>query len=780
MMCRHRIRVRTILRFSLLLLLLVFRPVGGETLRIDVAELVSALDASASVDGQLDVAPIEALVLSTLQQQLALAELQFDQGGLIYQRSYLDREVEGGCNNTTVREMQVEIRILQDSAVLFDITSLSEPVSVQLQLQAELAADGRARQEFGIRLGDCQPLASDSFDFNASGQIRGELGVELSLNPQALSNDAIRFTPQLRVTGELASENIRVQVEDSVLRNLLEDFLESEIRDALAPAAIAAQLESLEESLQARLVDSNSATIDLQLPDPDDTQIASLYRLLAGQSRLPLTLDYLRENRLALLVAMLIGDQQTITSILTDAAGCSLAQTLQTDLSRQALFAQSNGQCVAIDPVSSELPMYSDADCQLPVDFFPSDFADYCELVLSAASLGNAAVNTGQLGRWTVSAGNTLDISARPMAGLQQPYVQRLRYKSVATDAGVCDLEMRVYSPHPAVTERRAVLAFHGGSWQYRPTGFVGLEVMATHLTNAGYVVFAPFYRLLGDRDGPAACRNVQLDDVIVDGSDALDWVLDNSGGYGATGIPVVFGQSAGAHLAASLAVYRPDDIARAALLYGPVDFGDFIANLQNGSNESSEALGIIEAVAGAPLESLNAETPLVVANSLPAVVAAASQTTPPLFLLHGEMDELVPFSQSSRLCNALSGNPANGPAPFSFNLTGQRRIFGCDEKGSTLHLIAQGDHALDICIAQGICASGDRASAELTADSIGAMLDWMAPADQLVPVLDDATGGNGGGVFNLWIFWLLIASRFGLSVQSPIPARAMRSIARP
>ena len=746
------------MRPFLILLLLVVLPVGAETLRIDVAELAEALNASESVGGDLNTEPLEALTLALLQRQLEQAELRFDQGELIFQRAYQNRLVEGGCNNTTVRDMLAEIRLLETSALAIEISSLSQPLSVRLRIQAELTANGRARQEFGIRLGDCQPLASDSFDFRASGVIDGELEIQLSLNPQTPALDVVRFAPTLAVSGQLSGRDIRVQIEDSVLRNLLEDFIEDEIRDALAPGVVEQQLEALQQSLQDRLAAADAATIDLQLPDPDDEQIASLYRLLAGQSRLPLTVDYLRDNRVVLLVALLTGDQQAVGDLLTDAAGCGIAQTLQVELARQPLYTLDAGRCLAVDPAGQSAQFFADALCQQPIDFQTSDFGDYCEIVLDRNALGNAAARPGQLGQWMLSAGNTLDVSALSIAGLQQPYVQRLRYKTTATDRGVCELEMRIYSPHPAVRDRRAVLALHGGSWQYRPTGFVGLEVMATHLTNAGYVVFAPFYRLLGERDGPMACNSVQLRDVVDDGEDALDWVLANGDQFGASGAPVLFGQSAGAHLAARLAVSRASDIARAALLYGPVDFADFIDNLQSGQVESDEALGIIETVANAPLAALSRDTPVVAANSLPQMVAAG-QVSAPLFLLHGEMDDIVPFSQSVRLCNALSGDAVAGPAPFSANLISQRRVIACDASGSTLHLHAQGEHAMDICIAQGICASGDPAGAQAAADSISDMLVWMAPDAQPVLSADDSAGG--GGAFVCWLIPIALLGRW-------------------
>jgi len=66
---------------------------------------------------------------------------------------------------------------------------------------------------------------------------------------------------------------------------------------------------------------------------------------------------------------------------------------------------------------------------------------------------------------------------------------------------------------------------------------------------------FAPFYRLIGTEEGNAACNEATLSDVLGDAYDALDWVQANGVRNGIEGKPALFGQSAGGHTLAVLAV---------------------------------------------------------------------------------------------------------------------------------------------------------------------------------------------------------------------------------
>jgi len=392
----------------------------------------------------------------------------------------------------------------------------------------------------------------------------------------------------------------------------------------------------------------------------------------------------------------------------------------------------------------------------LPAGFEKISIADHCAIALDKERLGNADSFANELGQWSNSPGTRFNISALTIEGKLQPLVRRYNYKTVQTNRGLCALEMRVYSNGYGTQESLPIIAYHGGSWQHRASGFIGIEATATHFTNAGFTVFAPFYRLVGESDGNVACNAATFTDVTEDANDALDWVLAHQDQFNTVGLPSVFGQSAGAHLALSLSVLRYQQIRRAALLYAPTDFADFANQIQTDQYTNPTGVKILEAITGQTLETLDLTQPVVTQNSFPSLITSSENVFPPMFMLHGEMDELLPFRQSVRLCNAISGsqNADLGPAPLSPNIDTHIRRIQCDKNGSQLHLIAEGSHALDLCLSEQLCLSGSAASAKATSDSLQAMVDWLAAES----VYSDGTSGPGiGGISVVSGVWLLL-----------------------
>ena len=148
----------------------------------------------------------------------------------------------------------------------------------------------------------------------------------------------------------------------------------------------------------------------------------------------------------------------------------------------------------------------------------------------------------------------------------------------------------------------------------------------------------------------------------------------------------------------------------------------------------------------------------MVVENTFPAVVAEQPENFPPMFMLHGESDSLLPSRQSVRMCNGLAGDVENGPAPFDINTSSVSRSFACDDRGSQLHLVAEGEHTLDLCISDELCAAGSPASAAATAEVIESMLVW-ASVDSLSS-LSGSQSTSGGGTISLMLISLLLSVR--------------------
>lgn len=745
--------------FSTILLLCV-TVARAETVSVSLAELQQALE---SERGQPD--SVRQLVLDKIQRELDAADLNFRDGALLIEDELFDQTVEDGCTSTVINNMRTIVQVATDSALSLQLDSLFEPLTVQLSLNTVLDVAGTARQTFGFRLGSCQEVARDTFTFTADGPLSLDLSIALELNPVWITEDILRLQPQLSLNGQLTESNIRVDVDDSIIRGLLENFLQDEVEALLRPSRLNEELTRLQTSVNEQLAESladdngdNAGTLDIELPAADDEQILALYELLTPIARFPLTTGFIRDNRFELLAALLLDDNDAVEELLQSAAECQLTTVLQTGLAQPTAYSNSSGACVIETDFTEAGTLYTDASCSTGFDFYPTLLQDFCTVALSSDLLGNGAVNSGQLARWTLSPGTRFDVGALSISGKPQPYIQRVSYKQVQSDAGTCDLEMRIYSSQPTASSQAAVplkplIALHGGSWQHRGTGFLGVENMATHFTDAGFVVFAPFYRLVGDSDGTAACQRASLDDIVDDVTDALTWVTDNQQTYGASGKPVLFGQSAGGHLAASLAINQPEVIERSVLFYAPVDFRDFAIQLQSGTDDNAQGSRILEAVTGQTIETLDLNSALVTNNSFPSIVAAQPQQFQPFFMLHGESDSLLPSRQSERLCDALSGQLDEGTeATRTVDFSAVKTSVACDDRGSQLHLIAEGEHTLDLCISSELCLSGSPASAAATADVIQSMIDWSA-ADSLADLqaedssdasVEESSGGSG------------------------------------
>ena len=743
---------------GLAFVLLLPSAVIAENVTVSIADLGNALVASRE-----EPDAVRQLLLEEIQQKLDELDLQLADNELLLRDEIFNQVVEDGCTNTEILNLTTDVTLTGDTGITIGFESLFEPVELSLRVAANVNSSGRARQVFGFRLGSCRELATDSFDVEATGPIDLQLSLSVALNPEWIDDGILRVTPTIAVTGELRESNIAVDVDDSLLRGLLESFLQDEVDDLFSTDRLQEVLVDLQQNLNESLGgESSDGSIDIELPPSDDEQILALFELLTPQARFPLTAEFLRINRLEIIASLIFDDQERILEILESAAFCELTNSLQVSLPLDDTYQILNGSCVVAD-ISQTGTRFSDAACTDSFDFFPTSFSEFCATALDSNRLGNAQSNDFELERWTLSPGTRFEVGALSLAGKKQPYVQRVNYKNAVGSGGNCALEMRIYKDSPNSDSLKPLIALHGGSWQNRGTGFLGIETMATHFVDQGFAVFAPFYRLVHDSDGTPACHNASFDELLGDVEDAFDWVQLNKAVYGAAGKPVLFGQSAGGHLAAWLAVQKPTEVERAALFYAPTDFSDFGSQIQSGEYTNTTGINSMVRVTGVSVEEFSVFDPLVIANTFPAIVADQPENFPPMFLLHGESDTLLPSRQSVRMCNGLAGDVENGPAPFDVNTSSVSRTFACDDRGSQLHLIAEGEHTLDLCLSDELCFSGSPASAAATADVVERMLVWVA-ADSLVGV-SAGRGKSGGGSFGgLFLLFVAVGFRFGLT----------------
>ncbi len=452
--------------------------------------------------------------------------------------------------------------------------------------------------------------------------------------------------------------------------------------------------------------------------------------------------------------AGLMANSAQVETLLGSALGCELARRGLADMPIANLYIETESGCAATRPSDTDATQFSDASCAIPVNFESTSMTDYCINATSRAVLGNGFGIVPDT--WTLTPGNRLDVGARSLEGLQQPYMQRLVYRQVNTADGICNLEMRVYKSHPGARDTKSLLALHGGSWTSRSFGFLGLELTIPHFVSQGFTVYAPFYRLLDTTDSSAACNNALFEDITDDASAALSWVLENNTRYGDTGLPVVFGQSAGGHLALSLAINQPESVAGLIAFYPPTDFTDFIERVQSGNYTNPQGLSILDRVVNGDSESVNAQLPLVVNNSFPQRIESEAADWPPMYLLQGASDELVEYRQSVRVCDALGGRSLNGAEVEVAPVNELLESISCTAQtspASVLKLIQEGEHALDVCLNDlfsDLCPSGGAASRALVSQSINDAAQFAAAVNvsdgrAVQPVDNEAPDSDSG-----------------------------------
>ncbi|MFK7855337.1 MAG: alpha/beta hydrolase [Granulosicoccus sp.] len=474
--------------------------------------------------------------------------------------------------------------------------------------------------------------------------------------------------------------------------------------------------------------------------------------------------------------------QPDIDDIFRNELACLLIEPLLADMQVSPVYEQADGCRSVVPDDDPSAVYYLDESCQIPLAFEPTPLIDHCTILIDSSGLGEGLGIEEPV--WTLPPGTRIDVGAKSLTNLTQPYLQRQIYRTVETPAGTCSLEMRVYASQPTADDQflsaetlptqPSLLALHGGSWSARGFGFFGLELTIPHFVDQGFVVYAPFYRLLGSSEGSAACRDASIAEIVEDARFALSWVQDHAAEFGSSDKPVVFGQSAGAHLAASLAVNDAQQVAAAVLFYPPTDFTDFALRAQSGIYTNEQGLGILDRVLGVPANQVDINLSPVPENSFPQQILEGDLSVPAMFIMHGMADELVEPRQSVRLCDALAGRELGQTDEPINPVTVLREQIECGVD-SQLHLIREGQHALDVCfedavVATDLCLSGSDASREQVslaiADAVSFARSRALGVDSVTPDSMETPTGSSGGALNPLILMLLIGVGFIQLVQ--------------
>jgi acetyl esterase/lipase len=213
---------------------------------------------------------------------------------------------------------------------------------------------------------------------------------------------------------------------------------------------------------------------------------------------------------------------------------------------------------------------------------------------------------------------------------------------------GFRPLELDVWAPQPTAEPARIIVWIHGGAWLSGARGrlpdtFPGLF---SQCTEAGFAVLALDYRLSAEALFPA-----QLDDVAA----GLRWVVEHAAEIGADADRLaVWGESAGGHLAALLALTTPPGLVKCAVpMYPPTD----LETMRKQSLATAKDPSIYPPIAESPEALLIGGPP----DEVPERARAASPISyvhagaPPMLLLHGTEDRVVPYAQSVEFAARLA-----------------------------------------------------------------------------------------------------------------------------
>ncbi|MFJ9408211.1 alpha/beta hydrolase fold domain-containing protein [Streptomyces sp. NPDC101393] len=227
--------------------------------------------------------------------------------------------------------------------------------------------------------------------------------------------------------------------------------------------------------------------------------------------------------------------------------------------------------------------------------------------------------------------------------------VRAVRGVPYANVEGSRPLELDLWLPGSRRAEPAPLVLFvHGGAWRRGRRDDMGLRTRDwdpgpfARIAAAGFAVACADYRLSGEATFPAP-----LDDLRA----ALRWLTLRSAELGIdTGRTVVWGESAGGHLASLLALTRTDPAPVGAVIwYAPSDLTSARGRFAPEDPATPEALLLGAAPAAVP-ERARAAGPL----------AQVHPAAPPFLLVHGTEDTMVACSHSESLAAALekAGTP--------------------------------------------------------------------------------------------------------------------------
>ncbi|MGW7088833.1 alpha/beta hydrolase fold domain-containing protein [Streptomyces sp. NPDC054871] len=202
-------------------------------------------------------------------------------------------------------------------------------------------------------------------------------------------------------------------------------------------------------------------------------------------------------------------------------------------------------------------------------------------------------------------------------------------------------LELDLWLPEAGNGPAPLVLFVHGGAWRRGRRDDMGLRTRHwnpgpfARIAAAGFAVVCADYRLSGEARFPAPLEDLRT---------ALRWLALRGPELGVDPTrTVMWGESAGGHLASLLALDPEVSATGAVIWYAPSDLTVPRGPFDPQSTETPEALLLGAAPATVP-ELARAASP----------VTRVHRDAPPFLLIHGEQDTMVPATHSKALAARL------------------------------------------------------------------------------------------------------------------------------
>ena len=191
---------------------------------------------------------------------------------------------------------------------------------------------------------------------------------------------------------------------------------------------------------------------------------------------------------------------------------------------------------------------------------------------------------------------------------------------------------------------RTLIFWLHGGAWMLSNKDWDNVKYLVKH----GYALASVDYRLSGDGVFPAQIRDCNT---------ALDFILSHADSYGIDPKRfVIGGASAGGHLALLLGLARNEKAFGAnpslkpfAILdfFGPTDLTTILDEVGPGHGHQVLEDAQQRLLGGSSTNQSDM-------SRIASPINYASHGNPPVLILHGDKDDLVPYAQSQRLHSRL------------------------------------------------------------------------------------------------------------------------------